>query len=182
MLVAAYLASLAGQLGRSALGGRLAAIAYAHRRCGLAWNASHPAIRETLQGIGRRHGKPVRPAAALTSTEIRQLLTSCADDMAGLRDRALFLVGFTGALRRSELVAIDHAHLRFDAAGVTLHIPRSKGDQEGKGADVTLPRMRGQDTCPVRALERWLARTKIRRGAVFRCSAASPPAAGWASG
>ena len=173
VLVAAYLASLAGTLGRSALNGRLAAIAYEHRRRGLAWNAGHPAIRETLQGVGRKHGKPVRPAAALTSVEIKLLLASCRDDLAGLRDRALFLVGFAGALRRSELVAINHDHLRFEAASVTIHIPRSKRDQEGKGADVTLPRMRDgagavSETCPVQALERWLARARIRRGAVFR--------------
>lgn len=173
VLVAAYLASLAKTLGRSALNGRLAAIAHEHRRRGIAWNAGHPAIRETLQGVGRKHGKPVRPAAALTSVEIKQLLATCADDLAGLRDRALFLVGFAGALRRSELVAIDHAHLRFEAGGVTIHIPRSKRDQEGKGADVTLPRMRDAGgavslTCPVQALERWLAKARIRRGAVFR--------------
>ncbi len=168
VLVAAYLASLATRLGRSALGGRLAAIAYEHRRRGLAWNASHPAIRETLQGVGRKHGRPVRPAAALTSAEIKRLLATCPDDLAGLRDRALFLVGFAGAFRRSELVGIDHHHLRFEGDGVMIRLERSKTDQQGKGADVTLPRMRGEDTCPVRALERWLAKSRIRRGAVFR--------------
>ncbi|MDQ2762560.1 MAG: site-specific integrase, partial [Pseudomonadota bacterium] len=173
VLVAAYLASLAATLGRSALHGRLAAIAYEHRRRGLAWNAGHPVIRETLQGVVRRHGKPVRPAAALTSVEIKQLLATCRDDLTGHRDRALFLVGFAGALRRSELVALDHVHLRFEASSVTLHIPRSKRDQDGKGADVTLPRMRDgtgavSETCPVQALERWLTRARIRRGAVFR--------------
>ena len=173
VLVAAYLASLAGTLGRSALNGRLAAIAHEHRRRGLAWNAGHPAIRETLQGVGRKHGKRVRPAAALTSVEVKRLLATCREDLAGLRDQALFLTGFAGALRRSELVAIDHAHLRFEAGGVTIHIPRSKRDQEGKGADVTLPRMRDDagavsETCPVQALERWLAKARIRRGALFR--------------
>ena len=126
------------------------------------------AVRETLIGIARNHGKPVRPAAALTSLEIKQLIASCAEDLPGLRDRALFLVGFAGAVRRSELVAIDRVHLRFAAYGVVIHIPRSKGDQAGRGADVTLPRMRGDDTCPVRALERWLRRARITRGPVFR--------------
>jgi len=57
----------------------------------------------------------VRPAAALTSAEIKRLLATCAGDLAGVRDRAVFLVGFAGALRRSELVAIDYHHLRFEA-------------------------------------------------------------------
>ena len=173
VLVAAYIASLAGTIGKSALRGRLAAIAYHHRRRGLTWSGAHPAIRETLAGIGRAHGKPVRPSAALTSVEVKRLIAGCAQDLAGLRDRALFLVGFAGAFRRSELVAIDVHHLRFEADCVVVHLPRSKGDQAGKGADVTLPRMRGadkaaSDTCPVRALEAWLRRAKIRRGPVFR--------------
>ena len=182
MLVAAYLASLAEKLGRSALGGRLAAIAYEHRRRGIAWNAGHPAIRETPQGVGRRHGKPVRPATALTSAEVKQLLVACPDDLAGLRDRALFLVGLAGALRRSELVAIDHAHLRFEADVVVIHVPRSKSDQAGKGADVTLPRMRGADTAaPARCMP-WSAGWRVPGSGAGRCSAALPPGAGWASG
>ena len=119
----------------------------------MVFTAAHPVIRETLGGISRAHPRPVRPSVALISVEIRTLIATCAGDLAGLRDRALLLVGFAGAFRHSELVAIDHDHLRFDATGVTIRIPRSKGDQEGKGADVTLPRMRGQDTCPVCALE-----------------------------
>ena len=115
----------------------------------------------------------MRPSAALTSVEVKRLIAGCAQDLAGLRDRALFLVGFAGAFRRSELVAIDVHHLRFEADCVVIHLPRSKGDQAGKGADVTLPRMRGadsaaSDTCPVCALETWLRRAKIRRGPVFR--------------
>jgi integrase len=174
VLVAAYLASLVPGLARSALNGRVAAIAWHHRTRGHVWVPGHPAIRETLRGIARQHGKPVRPAAALTSVEIKRLLATCADDLAGWRHRALFLVGFAGAFRRAELVAIDVVHLRFDAAGVTIHIPRSKRDQEGKGADVTLPRMRTATaspagvTCPVRALEHWLRRARLKRGPVFR--------------
>ncbi len=174
VLVAAWLATLATTHGRSALGRRVAAIAWHHRRRGSLFTAAHPVIRETLSGIRRAHPRPVRPAAALTSVEIKQLIATCPNDLAGLRDRALLLVGFAGAFRRSELVAIDHAHLRFEATGVTIRIPRSKRDREGKGADVTLPRMRGDDTgavrgtCPVRALETWLTRAKIRRGPVFR--------------
>lgn len=172
VLIAAYLAALAPTLGKSALNGRVAAIAYEHRRRGHTWT-SHPAIRETLQGIRRTHQKQVRPAAALCSDEVKQLLAVCPTDLAGLRDRALFLIGLAGAFRRSELVAIDWVHLRFEAAHVTIHLPRSKGDQEGEGADVTIPRMRDEhgapsETCPVRALEAWLRKARIDHGPAFR--------------
>ena len=174
VLVAAYLASLVPALGKSGLKARLAAIAHHHHQQGHQWSTRHPAISATLQGILNRHGKPIRPSAALTSTEIRQLLGSCGGDtgdrtsLAGLRDRALFLTGFAGALRRSELVAIDREHLTFREVGLGIHIPRSKRDQEGQGAEITLPWMRGDDTCPVKAMERWLKRAGITYGPVFR--------------
>ena len=168
VVVAAWLATLAPAIGRSALRRRVAAIAWHHRSTGHSWQAGHAAIRQTLTGIGREHHRPVRPSAALTSTEVKRLIAVCPGDLAGLRDRALFLVGLAGAFRRSELVGIDVSHLRFEAASVIVRIPRSKTDQAGEGADVALPRMRGEETCPVRALEDWLRRGKIRRGAVFR--------------
>jgi integrase len=174
VVVAAYLASLAKTHGSSALRGRVAAIGYHHRRRGFAFLTSHPVIRETLSGIGRAHGKPVRPAAALTSVEVKRLIETCAEDLRGARDRALLLVGFAGAFRRSELAGIDFRDLRFETDSVVIHLPRSKADQEGKGVDVVLPRMRNATTgsasvtCPVRALEAWLRKAKIRRGRVFR--------------
>jgi integrase len=191
VLVAAYLASLAPALGKSGLQARLAAIAHHHHQKGHLWSTRHPAISSTLQGILNQHGRPIRPSAALTSTEIRQLLGSCGGDpdgptgpggltgpagstspgglrgLAGVRDRALFLTGFAGALRRSELVAIDREHLKFLDVGLSIHIPRSKRDQEGQGADITIPWMRGEDTCPVKAMERWLKRAGITHGPVF---------------
>jgi integrase len=168
VVVAAWLATLAPSIGLSALRRRVAAVAWHHRSLGCGWHSGHVSIRQTLAGIARTHPHPVRPAAALTSAEVKRLLAVCPGDFRGLRDRALFLVGLAGAFRRSELVGIDVADLRFEAAAVIVHLPRSKTDQEGKGADVALPRMRGEETCPVRALDDWLQRAKIRRGPVFR--------------
>jgi integrase len=168
VVVAAWLATLAPSLGRSALRRRIAAIAWHHRNLGHPWQAGHAAIRHTLIGISREHSKPVRPAAALVSADVKRLVAVCPTDLAGLRDRALFLVGLAGAFRRSELVGIDVAHLQFDNESAMVRIPRSKTDQAGEGAYVALPRMRGEETCPVGALEAWLRRAKIRRGPVFR--------------
>ena len=78
VVVAGYLASLAKTHGTSALRGRVAAIGYHYRRRGFAFATTHPVIRETLSGIGRAHGKPVRPAAALTSVEVKRLIETCA--------------------------------------------------------------------------------------------------------
>lgn len=172
VLVAGYLAARAESLGRSGLRLILAAIAHRHRRAGLVWSPD-PAITSSLRGILRLQRRPVQPAAALTSTEIRLLLGACGDDpggragLPGLRDRALLLIGFAGCLRRSELVALDHSDVRFTAEGLVLRIRHAKGDQEGKGADVGITRGSGAGTCPVRALETWLRRAGIAYGAIF---------------
>jgi site-specific recombinase XerD len=168
--VAGYLASLAPLLSRSALQRRLSAISFYHRLQGCAWSPSHPAIRTTLRGIGRIHGAShrKRPAAALTSVELKRLLAGCGDDLAGRRDRALFLLGFAGALRRSELVGIDHDHVRPTATGLRLLIPSSKTDAEGQGVEIGIPRGKQAATCPVRALNAWFAASGIGYGPVFR--------------
>ncbi|MGG5890526.1 tyrosine-type recombinase/integrase [Falsiroseomonas sp. HC035] len=166
--VAAYLAAQASLYGRSALERRLAAVGHAHRLRGLEWSAGHPAIRTTLRGIFRTHGSRRRQAAALTSAELKKLVAACGGDLAGLRDRALLLLGFAGALRRSELVAVEREHLRFTEAGLRLLIPTSKTDGEGRGVELGITRGKRPETCPVRALEAWLEISDCRYGPVFR--------------
>ncbi len=88
--------------------------------------------------------------------------------MAGLRDRALLLVGFAGALRRSELVAIDREHLRFAPEDMTLLVPRGGHKATEEGAAIGIPRGPNPLACPVRAVEAWLRRSRIEWGSVFR--------------
>jgi site-specific recombinase XerD len=99
-IVGAYLADAGRGYALSTLRRRVAAIARAHRIAKQPLDTRHPAIRETLRGIGRTHGEPPRRSAALATADIKQLVQICGDDMAGVRDQALFLVCFAGALRR----------------------------------------------------------------------------------
>jgi integrase len=122
-VVGAYLAAAGEGYALPTLRRRVAAIA---RACGVAGHpldTKHPAIRETLRGIGRMHGAPARRSAALTTA--KKLSRACETGLAGARDRALFLVGFAGALRRSELVALDVEHVTWMNAGMRLLIERS---------------------------------------------------------
>jgi integrase len=166
--VAAYLATLAATHARSVLSRRLAALSRAHKLAGQDWPGAHQAVRNTLRGIQRQHGRPVQQAAALATPEIKALIAACGYSPVGLRDRALLLVGYAGALRRSELVAIQREHLSFDTDGLRLLIPRGKGDQTGQGVSLGIPRSQALDSCPVRALEAWLKISDCQRGAVFR--------------
>ena len=171
--VAAYLADMAAILRPATLQRRLVSIGQAHKVHGHEWVSGHPAIRATLRGILNRHGTPQRKAAALGTAEMKRLLATCDGTMAGLRDRALLLLGFAGALRQSELAAVEREHLTFTADGVRLLIPRAKGDQAGQGVELGIPRGSKAETCPVRALEEWLRVSACRFGPVFRKVGAS---------
>lgn len=166
--VAAYLAALATTHSRATLKRRLAGIGQYHRAAGHEWYAGHPAIRHTLRGIQRQHGVPPRRAAALMTAEIRRLLAACDDGLTGIRDRALILLGFAGALRRSELVGVHREHITFTAEGLRLLIPRAKTDQAGEGAELGIPKGEKKATCPIRAMETWLQVSKCEFGPVFR--------------
>jgi integrase len=166
--VGAYLAAAGLGYALPTLRRRVAAIARAHRIAKHPLDTRHPAIRETLRGIARTHGEPARRSAALTTAEIRRLVEICGDDLAGLRDRALLLIGFAGALRRSELVGLEVAHIRPTPTGLRLMIPRSKTDAAGEGAEIGIVRGSHADTCPVGALRAWLRAAEIGDGPVFR--------------
>ena len=99
--VGAYLTSLAESHAPTTIRRRLAAIGKAHRFNDLPWNPGHRDIREPLQALLRLHGRPVEKVAALSLAMLRQLVATCDRTARGRRDRALLLIGFAAALRRS---------------------------------------------------------------------------------
>jgi len=166
--VGAYLGSLADSHAPTTIRRRLAALGKLHRFNDLAWNPAHRDIQGPLQGALRTRGRPVRKAAALSLVQLRQLIATCDQTARGRRDRALLLFGFTGALRRSELVALHVEDVVIVAGGLRLRIVRGKTDQTGQGAEIGLPRGRHAETCPVRAFEAWQAVAKRNAGPLFR--------------
>jgi site-specific recombinase XerC len=128
----------------------------------------HPAIRETLRGIARTHGEPPRRSAALATEYIKRLIATCGTDLAGVRDRALLLLGFAGALRRSELIGLDVEHLRPAPLGMRLLVVRSKTDKAGKGAEIGVARGSTAETCPVRSIRALLKAAELTDGPIFR--------------
>jgi len=166
--VALYLADQAKTLSVATLERRLSAIAQAHRSARLDSPTRSGLVRDVLAGIRRRHRTEQVGAAPLLLEDLRIMLGAIPDDQAGLRDRALLLVGFAGAFRRSELVALDVVDLEFRRAGLVVHLRRSKTDQGGAGQQKGIPHGAHPETCPVRALRAWLQAAGIQEGPVFR--------------
>lgn len=146
---------------------RRAAIRWAHDATGQPSPTNHPLVRQTMRGIMRKVGrKQAKKAPILDRDLVAMLEHTDRSTLAGLRDYALMVVAFSGALRRSELVAIQVEHLQFRPQGVELTIPKSKTDQEGRGQTVAL--LDGRRIRPSEALRAWLSASGITAGPVFR--------------
>ena len=164
-----YLTAHAYSLAPATLSRRVSAVAVAHRFAGLHLDTRHPAVRDVLTGIRRARGTAVRRAAPATTDLVRRMVAACDDrTLLGLRDRALILLGFAGAFRRSEVAGLVHDDLAFSDQGVRVRLRRSKSDQEGAGEVVGILRVPGSPTCPVAAVEAWIAAAGITTGAVLR--------------
>ena len=148
--VGLYLAARAGELKASTLSRRLVAIKAAHRLHGHTLDTKHPAIRETLTGIKRKLGTARNERAPLMTDDLRRAVA----EEPSKRNRAILLVGFAAALRRSEIVALDVDDLTFTEEGLVVFLPRRKNDQEGQGTKIGVPFGSDPVTCPVRALKR----------------------------
>jgi site-specific recombinase XerD len=154
--VTLYLTALAGQKKAATLQRRLSAISQAHQAAGLEPPTKAAAVRTVWAGIRRTHGTAQQGKAPVVVAELRRMVDALPSSTLGVRDRALLLLGFAGAFRRSELVGLDVADVRPTADGLVVTLRRSKTDQEGAGREVGIPYGSTPATCPVRAVRAWL--------------------------
>ena len=135
----------------------LAAIRKAHQLAGHRLPATSDALNIVMEGIARTLGKRQEQAQAFTVEELKQAIR-CIDleTSAGLRDRALLLLGFAGAFRRSELVDLNIEQLEFTERALLVHLAKSKTNQYGVVEDKAIFYAPNADFCPVRCLRAWL--------------------------
>jgi site-specific recombinase XerD len=164
--VASYLASQAGTSKPSTLGRRAAAIRYAHKLAGLETPTDAEGVKATMRGIRRTFGSARVRKAPAVAAKMLGMVAKAPASLPGLRDRALLLLGFTGAFRRSELVALDVVDLEETETGLLVTIRRGKTDQEAMGRAIAIPH--GDIACPVKALRAWLDAAGIEAGPLFR--------------
>lgn len=169
-VIALYLTSLAKRgLSVATIRRRCAAIARAHRQAGHLPATADPRVVTVLEGIARVHGAAPNKKTALLRDPLLDIVDRIdTSSTAGLRDRALLLVGFAVGMRRSELVALRLQDLSPSPDGLTIRIPKSKTDQHGRGQEVLLVYAEPPRPCPVRALRAWLDVAGITEGPIFR--------------
>ncbi|MEK6439195.1 site-specific integrase [Pseudonocardia sp. T1-2H] len=179
--ISAYLTELARAGAKvGTMSRRLSSIRFAHQLHDLPDPTTGARVVAVWEGIRRTHGAPPDQAAPLMPPALFDVLDHCPQtkvwktrppepDLAGLRDRALLLVGFFAALRRSELANLRVEEISAHDRGLVLTLPRSKTNQRGEEHElVVLPRAGRRAHCPVTAVQTWLDAAGIADGPVFR--------------
>jgi integrase len=167
--VAAYLVRLADRQAKAAtIARRLVVISQAHKAADLPSPTTSSLVSRTHAGIRRTLGTAQNGKAPAVVDDLKRMLDKLPTTRVGLRDRALLLLGFAGAFRRSELVSLDIADLELTRAGLIVTLRKSKTDQEGKSRRLGIPYGSSENTCPVRSVQAWLESARITDGPVFR--------------
>lgn len=126
-----------------------------------------PRIRETVKGIARTDGTKRKRARPLTWRALDRLLDQVEGNAVGIRDRALLLVGFAGALRRSEIVAINIEHIEFVDEGMIISQTTSKTNQTGDERKIAIPFVDIKNRCPVKAVRNLIEYNQELDGPLF---------------
>lgn len=169
-----YLMDHAGTLRVATLRRRLVAIREHHAAVGHVLDTSSSVFRDTWVGLQRAHGQPAAKKRPLITIELRRAIEALPGTLTGKRDRALILVGFAAALRRSELSTLEVAQrdgaswIEERPDGLVIHLARTKTDQKAEGAEVGVPYGSNPETCPVRIYRAWLKASKLKAGPAFR--------------
>lgn len=166
--VVAYLLDCAETYKLATIQRRLSSIGKAHRVAHQPDPTKNETIHLTMKALRRKlHQAQTQKAPAVTEI-IQVMVSTLPNTLIGRRDRALLLLGFAGAFRRSELVGLDIADLRFVAGGLEVTVRKSKTDQEGEGITKGIPMGLNAHTCPVRVVRTWIESSGLVSGALFR--------------
>jgi integrase len=166
--VASYIAECAGRLKVGSIQRRMNAIAEAHKAVGLESPTHHAMVTNTMKGIRRTKGTAPEQKTPTLTDDIRAMVDATGAGIIGTRDRAMVLLGFAGAFRRSELVGLDIDDCTFGKDGLIVTLRRTKTDQDGAGRKVGIPYGSNPETCPVRTIQAWVEMAGISTGALFR--------------
>jgi integrase len=164
-----YITFLGKTLKASSIKRKMTAISQRHETAGFSSPTKTPLVKGVWDGLQRTIGIKEEGKDALWLHDLRKIVQSLdLEKTIGIRNRALLVIGWAGAFRRSEIVNLDLEDITFTRDGLIVHLNRSKTDQKGEGQEVALPYGSNRLTCPVRALKDWLEVCKLNSGALFR--------------
>lgn len=167
--VTLYITYLGKKHKASSIKRKITAISQRHKTAGYPSPTNSVLVKGVWDGLLRKIGRREEGKEALWLQDLRRIVeTLPRDRLIGTRNRALLVMGWAGAMRRSEIVFLNVEDLRFTRDGLLVLLRKSKTDQSGEGQEIALPYGSNPLTCPVRAMQDWLEASGISSGAIFR--------------
>ena len=163
-----YVVDLVDRFTVATIDRRLSSIGYYHKQARHGLPTKDTEVERMMRGIRRVKGIAPNGKAPILTPLLRQMVEALPDDLPGLRDKAILLVGFAGAFRRSEIVGLQVRDVQSSHAGLIITLRRSKTDQEGASFTKGIPIGTSDATCPKSTLEAWLQLAGITSGPIFR--------------
>jgi integrase len=166
--IALYISSLGEHVSFSTLDSTLAAIEAVHKKANLLIQGDHSFFRRVRKGIRRKHkgNQTLKQAPALTVLDLKGVCCRLGNSLVDLRDKAIVTLAFFGALRRSEVVALDIENIQLSEKGMIVTLLQSKTSDSAQ--TVYIANAKDKDICPVASLKKWIDSAAIREGSVFR--------------
>lgn len=168
-IICGFLADQARTCSAATVGRRLAAIVHLHKAAGLP-SPIDDSVHAVMAGIRRTLGTAPKPRAPLVADAIKQIIDAMAEDPRAIRDRAMILLGWSGALRRSELATLEVADISETADGLLITIRHSKGDKDSHGQQIAITKATQSRYNAADALKAWLDASGKREGRIFELS------------
>jgi site-specific recombinase XerD len=166
--IAYYITFLGKSSKASSIKRKMTAISQRHETAGYPSPTKTPVVKGVWDGLQRSIGIKEEGKDALWLEDLRKVVEVIPNHrLIGIRNRALLVIGWAAALRRSEIVHLNVEDVDITRDGLVLNLSRSKTDQKGEGQVVALPYGSNPNTCPVRLLEDWLEASQIKEGPLF---------------
>ena len=126
-------------------------------------------VKEALIGLTRLKGTVQKGKTPIYWEEIEEMIHRMdLTSLQALRDRAVLLLGFMGAFRRSELAGLDVEDIKKYPQGIVVTIRHSKTDQTSAGQQIGIPYLSHSSMDCIHALQEWLTAADITSGPLFR--------------
>jgi site-specific recombinase XerD len=165
--IALYISYMSADYKVSTIKRRLSAVSSYHLERNLSNPVAAEPIKILLKGLKREKGVAADQKNPLLTNDLAKIIYSMPDTLKATRDKAILLIGFAGAFRRSELSSLNIEDVEFVESGAIINLRRSKTDQEGRGQKKAISCGTNPDTCPVNALKNWIESAGIKTGALF---------------
>lgn len=165
-----YINDLADNAKANTVARRISALTENYDAAGVTDNPCRfPIVKNALKGIKRMKGTMQHGKAPILFDDIQAMMECLeGDELRKARDKAILLIGFYGAMRRSEIAGLDVDDLKFTRLGLLITLRKSKTDQYDQGQMIAIPYVKDKTICAVTALRHWLDVSGIAAGPVFR--------------